>query len=77
MDTENWRNRVAGEIRAHIARAGLRYADIAKQTGMAPSTLSRKLNGESVITVDDLLRIAGGLDIPVKDLLPVGIDRAS
>lgn len=64
------RNQIAAEVRAATARAGLSHADLARETGMSPQTIRRKLRGERALTVEELIDIADATSCRVSDLLP-------
>lgn len=62
------RSLVAAEVRAEIAFANASQLAIAKATGIAHSTLNRKLNAKlerDVFDVDELERIAHVLRVPI------------
>ena len=44
-------------LEAEIARQKLKKADLAKDLGVTPSTLSLKLNGRAPISLDEILKI--------------------
>lgn len=60
----------AGAIRAELARRRLSGRKLGRAIGWSLGTTSRRLNGQSPITVDELTRIAAFIGIPVTDLLP-------
>lgn len=58
-------------VRAEMARREWRPADLAVQTGISPSKLSRWFNGRGVeITLDDLYQIADGFGAAPGDFVP-------
>jgi transcriptional regulator with XRE-family HTH domain len=59
---------VAGEIRAELARQRLTQAWLADEIGVDRSVMSRKLGGRSSLTVEDAVRAAEVLDIPIVRL---------
>jgi len=59
---------VAGEIRAELARQGREQQELARQLGHKPSWLSRRLSGETKMSVGDLKAIARMLGVPVAQL---------
>lgn len=71
MTNTEHRSAVAAEIRANMARAGLTQADLADLAHISPQALSRKLNGKTHITVDELLALAAALDLAPSALLPL------
>ena len=60
---------IAAEIRAEAARRNIGTATLAERTGMSPPTVSRKTNGHSQITVEDLFKFAAALDVPASTLI--------
>lgn len=70
MNSTEHRSAVAAEVRAELARAGIRQADLADLAEISPQALSRKLHGKTPITVEELLRIAAALNLNPSDLLP-------
>jgi transcriptional regulator with XRE-family HTH domain len=70
METKTPRERVAAEVRACIARSGMKPTAIAQLTGIAQSTLSRKLSAQSSFDVDELHTIARALDVDVRSFFP-------
>lgn len=60
---------IAAEIRAEAARHNIGTATLAERTGMSPATVSRKTNGHSQITVEDLFKFAAALDVPASALI--------
>jgi DNA-binding XRE family transcriptional regulator len=57
--------RVAGEVRAEMARQGVTQAQLAAAINLSQSTLSRRLNGDRSFTLTDLLAIATFLGRPL------------
>jgi len=60
---------VAAEIRAEIARRGLRRPAFAASIGVPPHWLTNRLNGSVSINLEDLDRIAVGLGLNPNELL--------
>ncbi len=60
--------RVAGEIRAEMARQRKRMTDLADELGISYATLNRRLNRPS-LRLDELETIAAYLGTTVTDLL--------
>jgi transcriptional regulator with XRE-family HTH domain len=56
---------IAAEVRAEVARARRRSADVARVLDCSQSAASRKMNGQVPFTVADLARIADLLGIDV------------
>lgn len=63
------------KIRAHLRRKGLTVTALSTATGIARSTLQKKLNGKGDLTVAELVAIAIALDVPAADLIS-GVDGA-
>lgn len=67
-DRTTIRSRVAAEIRAEIGRLGASQSDLARATGIAISTLNRKLMARAerdAFDVEELDKIARALSVPV------------
>lgn len=56
---------VAGEIRAVMARNRVTQVALAEQLDVSHAWVSRRLSGDTAITVGDLVRIAGALGADV------------
>lgn len=61
--------RVAGQIRAEMARQRCTTADLAACLGVSPHTAGRRLSGRTDFTAVDLVLIADWLSVNVGDLL--------
>lgn len=59
----------AGNLRAALGRKNISRAELARMLGENEMWVGRRLNGQTSITTDDLLRFARALDIPAADLL--------
>ena len=68
---------VAAEVRAAIARAGLRQADLADAIGISRGSLSSRLSGERAFRIDELVAIARVLGVQPSVLLPQGLAVAA
>ena len=68
---------VAAEVRAGIARAGVRQKAVAAHLGMSQGALSRRITGASPFTLDELARVAGFLGVPLTALLPSTDERVA
>ena len=55
---------VAAEIRAEIARQRVSHAALAAKLGVSRPYLSRRLSGETPLSVADVARIADALGVP-------------
>lgn len=61
---------VAAEIRAWMGRRAIRATQLAQMLGQNNEWVSTRLKGETVISVNDLGRIADALGLKPIDLLP-------
>lgn len=61
-------NVLRGNIRAELARQGLRQEDLAKALGITQAAVSLKLRAERPITDDEVLKIATRLGVEPGDL---------
>lgn len=61
--------RVAAEVRAWMARRGVRQETLATQMGLSQSALSMRLRGRTRWTINDLAAVSEALDVPVATLL--------
>ncbi len=59
----------ADEVLAVLARMRKTREWLAEQSGISLSTLTRRLNGGSSFTLDELVQIARTLDISISELL--------
>lgn len=66
--------RIAGEIRAEMARQRLNQTAMAARLGMSQAAYSRHLNGVVPLTVEFVEDVAGALGVQVEQLmgLPAG-----
>lgn len=71
------RDRVAGEVRAVMARNRVTAAALSAEVGIPPATLSRKLTGKSGLTVDELLDISDALAVDAAVLLHAAQEAAA
>jgi transcriptional regulator with XRE-family HTH domain len=63
------RERVAGAVRAEIARQRLSRLDLARAIGVSRATVDRRLAGEQDFTVTELQDAADFLGVRAADLL--------
>lgn len=61
--------RVAGQVRAELARKNKTAAELAVVLGCTPQTVGRRLNGRVDFTVTEIMRIAEWLDLNASELL--------
>lgn len=60
------------ELKAEIKRSGLTQEKLAREIGMDPSTLNKKINNkQSVLSVDEAQKIAKVLEIPQEKLIVI------
>ena len=57
-----------GVIEAARVAAGISKRQLAQRASMIPSTLTRKLRGDSPFDVDELVALAKALDLPLSDI---------
>lgn len=57
---------VAGEIRAELARQRRSQAELAELLGVSKPWLSRRLSGETPLSVADVAVIAEALQVPTR-----------
>lgn len=63
------RERVAGAVRAEVARRQITRPQIASAIGVSLATVGRRLAGEQDFTVTELAEMADLLDVPLLRLL--------
>ncbi|MGN6128901.1 MAG: helix-turn-helix domain-containing protein [Nocardioidaceae bacterium] len=61
--------RVSGEVRAWMARRGVRQQELADRLGITQPSLSMRLRGRTRWTINDLVIVAETLNVPVSTLL--------
>jgi transcriptional regulator with XRE-family HTH domain len=76
MPTDLFRDALAGTVRAELARRRMTIRQLADTTGMALSTLGRRLE-RGDFKIDELAAIAGALDMPLAALLPAAEEAAA
>ena len=73
METTSTRTaheRVAGEVRATLARRRLSGRKVAQQLGWSPNYAHRRFSGETPLDVNDLVALAQLLDEPLSSFFP-------
>lgn len=70
MTTPEVREFVAAEVRAALARDGRSAAQLATDSGIPRSSLSKKMRAQVSITAEELLAISKALAIDPGTLLP-------
>jgi transcriptional regulator with XRE-family HTH domain len=67
--SESPTERVARTLRGKLAERRISGAQLARQLGWSQQSTSRRLNGSTPITVDDLAAICGVLQLPMADVV--------
>lgn len=75
MPDRSARLAVSEPIRAHLAVSRISGAELARRVGIDQASISRRLNGKSPFTVDDLVLIAKALDLTLLELLQMPKDK--
>lgn len=55
------------KLRAKIAETGIKYSKIAKELGITPQALNRKMRGRTRFSLDDAIQLCTILKIDVQD----------
>lgn len=57
-------------VKAELARKNMTIVDLSAKTGIRYQTLADKIRGDSILTVDEALKIkeALGVDMPIEEL---------
>lgn len=69
--------RVATEIRGLMAARKLNAGDLAEFLKVHRSTAARRVNGDSDLTIDEIVDIAAWLDVPVTRLINAAVNASS
>lgn len=69
---DDYRERVAAEVRAAMARKRMTQAVLAKTAGISRQALSDRLAGKRSFTTDHIIGICAALDLDPADLLLAG-----
>jgi transcriptional regulator with XRE-family HTH domain len=64
-----WRERIAEELRAHMARRRLTGADGARALGMDQATFSRKMLGKVSFSAEEILKLSNWMNRHVDEVL--------
>ena len=67
--------RVSANLRAEVARQRIPQADMAKALALSQPAVSRRLQGRTPLTVDELVRCASLLGVMPADLLADGATK--
>ncbi|WP_129590772.1 helix-turn-helix domain-containing protein [Sanguibacter massiliensis] len=73
---ESPRERVAAEVRAHLARARLNGSRLATALGQSQTYWSRRLTGRVAFDVDDLSQIADLIGVEPSDFFATSNERS-
>ena len=68
---------LGGAVRRRREQQGLSLRDVAEETGVSASTLSRIENGTGKPDADNIARLAGWLDMPIERVMHGGHGSAS
>jgi transcriptional regulator with XRE-family HTH domain len=68
---------VGGNVRAELARAGQTQAWLAGVLGLSQQQASERLRGKVAFRVDELIKVADALGVPVAALMPEPSKAAS
>ena len=71
------RDRIAGEVRAVMARKGIGVSQLAQALDINPLVLGRKLNGTSPIGLEEMRDIARALDMSPSELINAALVAAA
>ena len=71
------RDRIAGEVRAVMARRGIDVGQLAQALDINPLVLGRKLNGTSPIGLEEMRDIARALDMSPSELINAALVAAA
>ena len=66
----SFREGVAAELRAEMARQRKSGVELASVLNLSQQSVSRRLNGDTDISLDEIAVIADWLQVPVQKLLP-------
>lgn len=76
-ETETAAQRVATEIRGLMARRKLSAVDLSNFLKIHRSTAARRVNGETDLTIDEIVDIAAWLDVPVTRLINAAVGSST
>ena len=60
---------IALKVRAELERRGKSVSDMSEATGISSLVLTRRLDGASAFTADEIVAVASFFGMDVKDLL--------
>ncbi|HEV2567970.1 helix-turn-helix domain-containing protein [Sphingomonas sp.] len=68
-------SQLAARLRALRERAGLTLAQVASQSGLSTSMLSKVENGRTQLTYDKIVQLARGLEVDISELFSSSQER--
>lgn len=63
------REQIAGEVRAELARQRITQRDLAEALDMVQPALQLRLSGQRSFRAEELVQVAGALNVPVAQFL--------
>ena len=72
---ERIRQRIAANLRAEVARAGVPVARIAEHLNISRGNADKRLRGQARLTAVDVILLAELLNVSTDSLLDMGVDR--
>jgi hypothetical protein len=69
--------RIAGEVRAELARQRRSQASLALALGISQQALSRRMTGDIPFNIDQLSTVASFLSMPLEALVASPVQAAS
>jgi transcriptional regulator with XRE-family HTH domain len=69
--------RIAGEVRAELARQRRSQASLALALGISQQALSRRMTGDIPFNIDQLSTVASFLSMPLEALVSSPVQAAS
>lgn len=72
-----WVERSAANLRAEVARAGRKKSELARVLGLSPAAVTRRLQGETPMDINELCTAAEWLNLPVSALIGGPYHRAT
>jgi transcriptional regulator with XRE-family HTH domain len=73
--TPSFRDRLAAEVRAHMARRGWSNRKLATILGVTPPWVNRRVNGEIPMTSDDMELFADTFGLTITQLIGQAANR--
>lgn len=60
---------VVAKVRAELAYRRVSRSELARRTGISPTSMARRLSGEVVLNLEEVEEIADALEVPPERLL--------